>query len=134
MLLYCVASAITNVTVLLLHYRVSKRKNTSWTSVQTIVIDMDFVEWRVLENAFPDAKVILCQSHALTYWRKVWRRAKHNLTMAQHENMETSFAKLIYWYVLDCCLPPKKFESEVAVFSKACKEESPELLKYFTTN
>ncbi|KAG3231055.1 hypothetical protein PI124_g23850 [Phytophthora idaei] len=44
-----------------------KRKNPSWKSIQTIVIDKDFVEGRVLNKAFPDAKVLLCQFHALTY-------------------------------------------------------------------
>ncbi|POM75686.1 Hypothetical protein PHPALM_7174 [Phytophthora palmivora] len=47
--------------------------------------------------------------------------------MAQRGSMETSFSKIVY------CIT-EKFESEVAVFLKACKEEFPELLEYFTTN
>ncbi|ETP38984.1 hypothetical protein, variant [Phytophthora nicotianae P10297] len=75
-----------------------KRHNPSWKSIRTIVIDKDFVEWRVLEKAFPHAKVLLCQFHALTYWRKVCRRPKFNLKMVQQDTMEAAFAKLIYWY------------------------------------
>ncbi|POM71926.1 LOW QUALITY PROTEIN: Hypothetical protein PHPALM_11446 [Phytophthora palmivora] len=76
------------------------RRNPTWYLVQTIVIDKDFVEWRVLEKAFPKAKIILCQFHALTYWRKVCRRPKFNLKVTQRDVMESAFAKLIYWYGL----------------------------------
>ncbi|EGZ26436.1 hypothetical protein PHYSODRAFT_483448, partial [Phytophthora sojae] len=68
----------------------------------TVVIDKDFMEWRVLDRAFPDAKVVLCQFHALTYWRKVCARAKFNLSMNQRDAMESAFANLIYWLV-GCC-------------------------------
>ncbi|POM71282.1 Hypothetical protein PHPALM_12167 [Phytophthora palmivora] len=73
-----------------------KRKNPSWNNIQTVVIDKDFVEWRILDDAFPSAKILLCQFHALTYWRKVCRRPKFDLKMAQRDEMEAAFAKLIY--------------------------------------
>ncbi|EGZ04776.1 hypothetical protein PHYSODRAFT_535661, partial [Phytophthora sojae] len=79
----------------------------------TVVINKDFMEWRVLDRAFPDAKVVLCQFHALTYWRKVCARAKFNLSMNQRDAMEICIRKsnlLISWmllwdflnYVADC--------------------------------
>ncbi|KAF1790965.1 MULE transposase domain [Phytophthora cactorum] len=74
-----------------------KRKNRAWKSIQTIVIDKDFVEWRVLDKAFPDAKVLLCQFHALTYWRKVCKHDKFNMKVTERDTMESAFAKLIYW-------------------------------------
>ncbi|OWZ20413.1 hypothetical protein PHMEG_0005169 [Phytophthora megakarya] len=46
-------------------------KNTSLGQIETVVIDKDFMEWRVFEKGFPTAKTILCQFHAVTYWRKV---------------------------------------------------------------
>ncbi|EGZ17928.1 hypothetical protein PHYSODRAFT_379976, partial [Phytophthora sojae] len=33
---------------------------------ETFVIDKDFQEWDVLEEIYPEAKVLLCQFHALT--------------------------------------------------------------------
>ncbi|KAE9003740.1 hypothetical protein PR001_g17895 [Phytophthora rubi] len=42
-----------------------KQRNPTWKKIKTIVIDKDFVEWRVLEKAFLNAKVLLCQFHAL---------------------------------------------------------------------
>ncbi|GMF23941.1 unnamed protein product [Phytophthora fragariaefolia] len=75
-----------------------KRHNPSWTSIETISINKDFVEWRVLERVFSGAKVLLCQFHAISHWWKVCRRQKYNQTMSQRERMEHAFGKLIYWY------------------------------------
>ncbi|KAG6943168.1 hypothetical protein JG687_00018619, partial [Phytophthora cactorum] len=66
-------------------------------TIQTIVIDKDFVEWRVLDKAFPDAKVLLCQFHALTYWHKVCKCDKFKMKVTERDTMESAFAKLIYW-------------------------------------
>ncbi|ETL34784.1 hypothetical protein F441_13386 [Phytophthora nicotianae CJ01A1] len=35
--------------------------------VETVIIDKDFTGWRVLEQLFPKATVLLCQIHAITY-------------------------------------------------------------------
>ncbi|EGZ13249.1 hypothetical protein PHYSODRAFT_510456, partial [Phytophthora sojae] len=48
-----------------------QEKNPSWRMISYIVIDKDFVEWRVLKTLFPAAKVLLCQFHAISYWKKV---------------------------------------------------------------
>ncbi|EGZ14858.1 hypothetical protein PHYSODRAFT_509158 [Phytophthora sojae] len=52
-----------------------QEKNPSWRMISSIVIDKDFVEWRVLKTLFPAAKVLLCQFHAISYWKKVMQRA-----------------------------------------------------------
>ncbi|KAF1788595.1 hypothetical protein GQ600_18046 [Phytophthora cactorum] len=60
-----------------------KSKNTSWMKIRTFVIDKHVVEWRVLEECFPSAKVLLSQFHAIMYWKKLgelgsawWLRTK----------------------------------------------------------
>ncbi|GMF51831.1 unnamed protein product [Phytophthora fragariaefolia] len=75
-----------------------KRHNPTWPSILTVAIDKDFTEWRVLEKTFPEFKILLCQIHAITYWRKVCRRPKYNLKLSQRDAMESAFGKLIYWY------------------------------------
>ncbi|POM66708.1 Hypothetical protein PHPALM_17385 [Phytophthora palmivora] len=49
-------------------------RNPPWTSVQTIAIDKDFLEWRVLENA--PSSFIACkeESHELLkYFTTNWK-------------------------------------------------------------
>ncbi|POM76236.1 Hypothetical protein PHPALM_6550 [Phytophthora palmivora] len=48
--------------------------------------------------------------------------------MAQRDEMEAAFAKLIY------CTTQSKFDSEAATFARICKKECPELLQYFQKN
>ncbi|ETM01484.1 hypothetical protein L917_01943, partial [Phytophthora nicotianae] len=72
-----------------------KREDSSWRSIQQIIIDKDFVEWRVLDKAFPDAKVLLCQFHVLTYWRKICKRDKLSMKVTKRDTMESAFAKRI---------------------------------------
>ncbi|EEY70060.1 uncharacterized protein PITG_06625 [Phytophthora infestans T30-4] len=48
-----------------------KSKNASRMIIRTVITDKDFVEWSVLEDCFPHAKVLLCQFHAITYWKKM---------------------------------------------------------------
>ncbi|ETI30372.1 hypothetical protein F443_22511 [Phytophthora nicotianae P1569] len=38
-----------------------KEKIPGWRNIVSVVIGKDFVEWRVLMETFPDAKVVLCQ-------------------------------------------------------------------------
>ncbi|POM78914.1 LOW QUALITY PROTEIN: Hypothetical protein PHPALM_3505 [Phytophthora palmivora] len=75
-----------------------KRRNHTWYLVQTIVIDKDFVERRVLEKAFPKAKIIFF-TPSLT-GEKFCRPPKFNLKVTQRDVVESAFAKLIYWYGL----------------------------------
>ncbi|OWZ22280.1 hypothetical protein PHMEG_0003032 [Phytophthora megakarya] len=39
--------------------------NPSWMEVRCIVADQDFTEIGVLKNEFPEARVLLCQFHAI---------------------------------------------------------------------
>ncbi|EGZ19503.1 hypothetical protein PHYSODRAFT_354207 [Phytophthora sojae] len=48
-----------------------KRQNNSWTQIETVVIDKDFTEWKVLLKCFPHAEVLLCQFHVYAYWKKL---------------------------------------------------------------
>ncbi|OWZ16468.1 hypothetical protein PHMEG_0009738 [Phytophthora megakarya] len=126
-----------------------KQKNPSWGCIQTVVIDKDFVEWRVLEKVFLDAKVALYRFHALTYWRKVCRKAKYNFSMVRRDAMEAVFAKLIYLYVELLGILPVvllvvlvdvlsrisvTYRRRLSVFKCACEEECSELFEYFTAN
>ncbi|POM60286.1 hypothetical protein PHPALM_30871 [Phytophthora palmivora] len=76
-------------------------------------------------KVFPDAKVILCQFHALTYWRKIYRRPKFILKVTQRDAIETALTKLIYWYYVASY---RSFDSESR---KTCEVECPQLLQYF---
>eukprot|EP00644_Phytophthora_capsici_P019595 jgi/Phyca11/132954/e_gw1.276.4.1 len=84
-----------------------KSKNPRWKEVKSFVIDKDFVEWRVIETCFPIAKVLLCQYHAITSWRKLLaRRSKannssgppFNLTVVQRDDLESMFARMLNRY------------------------------------
>ncbi|KAE9122095.1 hypothetical protein PF006_g17730 [Phytophthora fragariae] len=78
-----------------------KRTNpTTWENIQTFVIDKHFVEWKVLERCFPDMKVLLCQFHALTYWKRLLGR-KFGLKPAQRDVAQRCFAKMMYRSVFD---------------------------------
>ncbi|KAG4038312.1 hypothetical protein PC123_g26124 [Phytophthora cactorum] len=88
-------------------------------TIQTIVIDKDFVEWRVLDKAFPDAKVLLCQFHALTYWHKVCKCDKFKMKVTERDTMESAFAKLIY------CKTQSTFDAKIETFKQTCKAACP---------
>lgn len=72
-----------------------KAKNPGWKKVETVVIDKDFVEWRVLERCFPHVVVLLCQYHAITYWKKLLRRRQFDLRIAQRERLQSFFMQML---------------------------------------
>ncbi|OWY98354.1 hypothetical protein PHMEG_00030901 [Phytophthora megakarya] len=73
-----------------------KEKNpVAWQRIQTFVIDKHFVEWRVLEKCFPDAFVLLCQFHALAYWKKILR-SKFGLKAFERDIVQRCFANMMY--------------------------------------
>lgn len=61
------------------------------------LIDKDFVEWRVLESQFPNARVLLCQFHTLAFWRKLLIKRKYGLKVADRDAVEQLFVKMVYW-------------------------------------
>ncbi|KAE9200594.1 hypothetical protein PF005_g15279 [Phytophthora fragariae] len=77
-------------------FKFVKEKNPeAWHRVQTFVIDKHLAEWQVLERCFPDAKVLLCQFHALTYWKKILGR-KFGLKPAERDIVQRCFANMLY--------------------------------------
>jgi hypothetical protein len=72
-----------------------KKTNEVWPDIKTFVIDKDFVEWRVLETCFPEAKVLLCQYHAVTYWKKVLQKRTYDLKVAQREVLEDMIIRMM---------------------------------------
>jgi hypothetical protein len=86
-----------------------KEKNPGWKNISTVVIDKDFVEWRVLENAFPAAKILLCQFHAISYWKKVMQRPVYRLKISQREDLLLLMMKLLYRYVVTFLLAHRTF-------------------------
>ncbi|KAE9047748.1 hypothetical protein PR001_g4077 [Phytophthora rubi] len=70
-----------------------KKKNPRWRDIHTVAIDKDFVEWRVLEECFPDATILLCQFHAISYWKKVMNRSAYRVKIHQ---LLSSMTGLLY--------------------------------------
>ena len=42
-----------------------QRENEHWDSVHVIIIDMDFTEFKVLKDEFPNAVILYCQWHVI---------------------------------------------------------------------
>ncbi|KAE9022365.1 hypothetical protein PR001_g13158 [Phytophthora rubi] len=100
---------------------------TTWENIQTFVIDKHFVEWKVLERCFPDMKVLLCQFHALTYWKRLLGR-KFGLKPAQRDVVQRCFAKMMYSKTEASYL--KGYE-ELSAFAK---DGHSSVLSYFDKN
>jgi hypothetical protein len=49
----------------------------------------------VLETCFPEAKVLLCQYHAVTYWKKVLQKRTYDLKVAQREVLEDMIIRMM---------------------------------------
>lgn len=73
-----------------------KQVNPERPQITSTVIDKDFVEWRALEASFPAAKVLLCQFHTISYWKKVVQQRKYNLKVAQREAIVEMILDIIY--------------------------------------
>lgn len=76
-----------------------KEKNSCWDQVVSVVIDKDFTEWKVLEESFPNAKILLCQFHAISYWKKIMKRSVYGIKTAQSEELLALMVKLLFRYV-----------------------------------
>ncbi|ETO68365.1 hypothetical protein F444_14778, partial [Phytophthora nicotianae P1976] len=74
----------------------AEEKNPEWKDVKSVVIDKDFLEWQVLEQTFPNAQIVLCQFHAITYWKKVVKRKEFRLRVADREDLLDLMTKLLY--------------------------------------
>ncbi|ETI34096.1 hypothetical protein L914_21482 [Phytophthora nicotianae] len=74
-----------------------KEKNPGWRNIVSVVIGKDFVEWWALMESFPDVKVVLCQFHAIAYWKMVMKRSTFRLTISQQEGLIELMTRLLYW-------------------------------------
>ncbi|KAG6970434.1 hypothetical protein JG688_00004853 [Phytophthora aleatoria] len=70
--------------------------NPTRNTVVPIVIDKDFVEWRVLEETYPVATVLLCQFHVISYWKKLVAKEKYNLTQTEKDDILWFVVKMVY--------------------------------------
>ncbi|KAE9183756.1 hypothetical protein PF005_g21954 [Phytophthora fragariae] len=94
-----------------------KEKNPGWRRIESVVIDKDYVEWNVLKELFPRAKILLCQFHAISYWKKVVRRPIFRLKVSQsHLVYGTTFTMMR-------CINTKRGETENDVDSDDESEE-----------
>ncbi|DBA01968.1 TPA: LOW QUALITY PROTEIN: hypothetical protein N0F65_006701 [Lagenidium giganteum] len=73
-----------------------KANNPKWEDVRCVVIDKDFTEMAVIEKAFPDARVLLCQLHVLHYLHNEIAKAKYGMTDWQKGNMRSAITSLVY--------------------------------------
>ncbi|KAF1328639.1 hypothetical protein FI667_g6596, partial [Globisporangium splendens] len=106
-----------------------KAKNGGWRQVKSFVIDKDFVEWRVLEERFPGAKVLLCQFHTLTYWKKLLQKPKYNLKVKQRDDIEEVITQMIY------STTESAFVRSCIGLTKYCSAQKCEdVLNYFNKN
>ncbi|RLN72463.1 hypothetical protein BBJ28_00019940 [Nothophytophthora sp. Chile5] len=81
-------------------FKFFKRKNPGiWEQVRSFVIDKHFVEWSVLEKCFPKAKVLLCQFHDLSYWKKLTSK-RFNLKNSERDTVQRCFANMLYKYII----------------------------------
>ncbi|KAF1318594.1 Zinc finger swim domain-containing protein 3, partial [Globisporangium splendens] len=106
-----------------------KAKNKSWQQVWSFVIDKDFVEWRVLEKCFPSTKVLRCQFHTFTYWKKLLQKPKYNMRVSQRRVIEDIIMQMIYRST------ESAFLRSCEGLAKYCKDEKcHEILQYFELN
>ncbi|KAK1947984.1 Zinc finger SWIM domain-containing protein 3 [Phytophthora citrophthora] len=89
----CLNEQATTISTILEYF---KEKNPLWENVVSVVIDKDFTEWKVLEECFPKAKILLCQYHAISYWKKVTKRSIYGIKAAQGEKLLGLMIKLLY--------------------------------------
>ncbi|ETP16254.1 hypothetical protein F441_09121, partial [Phytophthora nicotianae CJ01A1] len=104
-----------------------KSKNALWMKIKTFVIDKHFVEWRVLEECFPTAKVLLCQFHAIMYWKKLVSN-RFGLVVAEQDTVQRYFAKMLYSKSLSA------FERTYKQFCSFCAGRYPNVRSYFDKN
>ncbi|KAK1929226.1 Zinc finger SWIM domain-containing protein 3 [Phytophthora citrophthora] len=89
----CLNEQATTISTILEYF---KEKNPLWENVVSVVIDKDFTEWKVLEECFPKAKILLCQFHAISNWKKVIKRSIYGIKIAQGEELLCLMIKLLY--------------------------------------
>ncbi|RLN10476.1 hypothetical protein BBJ28_00022180 [Nothophytophthora sp. Chile5] len=103
-----------------------KQHNPGWTEIVSFIIDKDFVEWRVLEEMFLNAKVLLCQFHAISYWKRLTQR-RFSLKLTERDEVQASFASMLY------SSTQASYDRAYKDFEKDC-DDREEVLAYFNKN
>ncbi|ETI54306.1 hypothetical protein F443_02848 [Phytophthora nicotianae P1569] len=106
-----------------------KEKNAKWEGVTSVVIDKDFTEWKVLEECFPSAHILLCQFHAISYWKKVMKRPVYHIKVVESEDLLELMMKLLY------CHTEQSYEARYDELKKYCKKSKKQaFFAYFEKN
>ncbi|OWZ09543.1 LOW QUALITY PROTEIN: hypothetical protein PHMEG_00017738 [Phytophthora megakarya] len=65
-----------------------KKCNPSSTEMRCIVVDKDFTEICVVKSEFPEARVLLCQFHAITYIQERIAKTEYGLDAVQRARLK----------------------------------------------
>ncbi|RLN02859.1 hypothetical protein BBJ28_00021202 [Nothophytophthora sp. Chile5] len=95
---------------------------------ETFVIDKDLTEWRVLEEVYPHAKVLLCQFHALMAVKKKVSAPMSNIPPRKREVLEADWHHLIYADTI------ADFERDTKTMARHCKKISSGFQTYLERN
>ena len=67
-----------------------------WKDVRVFITDKDLTEVNVLERAFPEARVLLCQFHVDKYLREECTKEKYGLSMKKKDEFRAHLSLMIY--------------------------------------
>ncbi|DAZ95138.1 TPA: hypothetical protein N0F65_009847, partial [Lagenidium giganteum] len=70
-----------------------KENNPTWKDVRVIVIDKDTAERSVFRNEFPDARLIICQYHAIAYLEKKVNELYHKPNKTEEKAVMTALVQ-----------------------------------------
>jgi Transposase/SWIM zinc finger len=64
--------------------------------IRSFVIDKDYREWQVLEELFPNTRVVLCQFHVLQCFKRVVTSGKYEIDGSIRDDVLKSLRALVY--------------------------------------
>lgn len=64
--------------------------------VRSFVIDKDYKEWRVLQELFPGATIVLCQFHVIKWFKRVITKKKYGVVAASRPAVRDLFRAMVY--------------------------------------
>ncbi|EGZ08624.1 hypothetical protein PHYSODRAFT_525645, partial [Phytophthora sojae] len=73
-----------------------KSNNPDWPRIQCILVDKDFTEISVLKQAFPDARILLCQFHVVKYLGEEVANSAYGFSVWQKEQLRDVVRLLVY--------------------------------------
>lgn len=112
-----------------------QEENPKSAYVQSFVIDKDYTEWRVLEELFPFATVLLCQFHTLKYLRFEFSRKKYNIGMVTRKSLESCVHTIVYASTAEYFETAwESFQTEWKCFLRSSTNPRADITNYFTKN